>query len=217
MSELDGPRLPPAAGGKAEQLVVFIHGYGADGNDLIGLGKQWAQTLPHAAFASPDAPQPCTEAPSGYQWFPLASRTPDEFTAGVVEAAPLLEAFIDAELDRLGLPPEALALVGFSQGTMMALHVGLRRATAPVAIVGYSGALAAPEELRREINARPPVLLVHGDMDEVIPIAALAQARNGLVAANVNVKWHISRGTGHGIAPGGLALGGKFLMDCFAK
>ena len=211
---LDGPRLAPASGGAARQLVVFVHGYGADGNDLIGLGRQWAPLLPHAAFASPNAPERCPGSP-GFQWFPLLQRSMAEFAAGVVIAAPFLDAFIDAELDRLQLRPGALALAGFSQGTMMALHVGLRRAVAPASIVGYSGALAGADKLPGQIKVRPPVLLVHGDMDEVIPVAALALAREGLAAADVAVQWHISQGVGHGIAPDGLALGGKFLADNF--
>ncbi len=213
---LDGPRLAPASGGAAKQLVVFAHGYGADGNDLIGLGQQWAQLLPDAAFASPNAPQRCPGMPAGRQWFPLATRTMAEFAAGTAVAAPFLDTFIDAELERLQLKPNALALVGFSQGTMMALHVGLRRKIAPAAIVGYSGALAAPEKLAQEISARPPVLLVHGDSDEVIPVAALALAREGLTAVDVDVQWHVSTGIGHGIAPDGLTLGGDFLVNNFA-
>ena len=141
--KLDGPRLAPRSG-TAQQLVVFLHGYGADGNDLIDIGRAWQQYLPQAAFVSPHAPEPCGQAPVGRQWFALTFRDPDERWIGVNKAAPLLERFIDAELNRHKLPPAALALVGFSQGTMMALHVGLRRAIAPAAIVGYSGLLVLP-------------------------------------------------------------------------
>src|SRR5580700_1991699 len=129
--ELDGPRLEPQAGGAARQLVVFLHGYGADGNDLIEIGRAWQPLLPHCAFVSPHAPEPCGEAPVGRQWFALTFRDPNERWIGVNKAAPLLDRFLDAELARRALPPSALALVGFSQGTMMALHVGLRRAIAP--------------------------------------------------------------------------------------
>ncbi|VAW12200.1 Phospholipase/carboxylesterase family protein [hydrothermal vent metagenome] len=209
-TKLDGPRLAPAAGGAAKQLVVFVHGYGADGSDLIGLGRQWAKHLPHTAFASPDAPEQCPGSP-GFQWFPLIQRDMAEFTAGVATAAPFLEAFIDAELERLQLQPAALALVGFSQGTMVALHIGLCGKIAPKAIVGYSGALAGAETLPANIKTRPKVLLVHGARDEVIPIAALAHARQGLTAANVPFQWYVSPDIGHGIAPDGLALGAKFL------
>src|SRR5512132_4496513 len=166
MPELDGPRLEPGAS-HARQLVVFLHGYGADGNDLIDIGRAWQDLLPHAAFVSPHAPEPCGEAPVGRQWFPLTFRDPNERWTGVNKAAPILSAFLDAELKRRNLPPSALALVGFSQGTMMSLHVGLRRAIAPAAIVGYSGMLVIPEKgdldaFAGEIRSRPPVLLIHG-------------------------------------------------------
>src|ERR1700752_4404364 len=145
MAELDGPRLEPRRGA-ARQLVVFLHGYGADGNDLIDIGRAWQQILPDAAFVSPHAPEPCGQAPVGRQWFALTFRDPNERWLGVNQAAPRLSRFVEAELDRHKLPPSALALVGFSQGTMMALHLGLRRAVAPAAIVGYSGVLVVPEQ-----------------------------------------------------------------------
>src|SRR5262249_6889956 len=140
MAELDGPRLEPRSGA-ARQLVVFLHGYGADGNDLIDIGRAWQDLLPQAGFVPPPAPEPCGKAPVGRQWFALTFRDPNERWTGANKAAPVLERFLDAELKRRNLPPSALALVGFSQGTMMALHVGLRRAAAPFAIVGYSGLL----------------------------------------------------------------------------
>jgi phospholipase/carboxylesterase len=213
--QLNGPRLP-AAGGKADRLVIFCHGYGADGNDLIGLGRHWQRLLPTAAFASPHAPERCAMSPMGYQWFGITRMQPDEMLRGVERAAPILNAFIDAELARLGLDGSRLALVGFSQGTMMSLHVGLRRAASPVAIVGFSGALPGPERLPAEIVSRPPVLLVHGDADDMIPVQALHIAANGLGAAGVSVRWHVSRGVGHGIAPDGLELAGRFLADAFS-
>src|SRR5271156_389031 len=172
-AELDGPRLAPASG-PARQLVVFLHGYGADGNDLIEIGRVWQPLLPHAAFVSPHAPEPCGQAPVGRQWFALTFRDPNERWVGVNKAAPVLERFIDAELARLGLPPSALALVGFSQGTMMSLHVGLRRAVPPAAIVGYSGLLVLPPDgnpatLAAEIKSRPPGLLGGGGPAEHNP------------------------------------------------
>ena len=156
-TELDGPRLEPQAGGAARQLVVFLHGYGADGKDLIEIGRAWQPLMPHCAFVSPHAPEPCGQAPVGRQWFALTFRDPNERWIGVNKAAPALERFLDAELARHKLAPSALALVGFSQGTMMALHVGLRRAVAPAAIVGYSGLLvlpnnAEPESIASEIK-----------------------------------------------------------------
>ncbi len=218
--ELDGPRLAPHAG-TARQLVVFLHGYGADGNDLINIGREWQPYLPQAAFASPHAPEPCAEAPPGRQWFPLTFRDPNERWRGVNKAAPALHRFLDAELSRHKLPPSALALVGFSQGTMMALHVGLRRVTAPAAIVGYSGLLVVPpdgdlEAFAAEIKSRPPVLLVHGDQDPLIPAQALFQATQGLAALGVSAEWHLSAGVGHNIDGEGLRHGSEFLARRFA-
>ncbi len=214
-ADLDGPRLEPR-GGQARHLVVFLHGYGADGNDLIDLGRAWQQLLPDTAFVSPHAPEPCGQAPVGRQWFALTFRDPNERWTGVRKAAPGLEKFLDAELARHNLPPSALALVGFSQGTMMALHVGLRRATAPAAIVGYSGMLVMPEggnpeTYAAEIRARPPVLLVHGDRDDLIPPQALLMTAQNLAALDVPVEWHLSQGVGHGIDGEGLRHGGEFL------
>jgi phospholipase/carboxylesterase len=218
-AELDGPRLPPKSGA-AQHLVVFLHGYGADGNDLIDIGRAWQQILPHAAFVSPHAPEPCGQAPVGRQWFPLSQRTAQESWNGVNKAAPVLEHFLGAELARQKLPPTALALVGFSQGTMMALHVGLRRAAAPAAIVGYSGRLVVPPDIDADafaagIRSRPPVLLVHGDRDDLIPPQALFQATQGLAALEVPVEWHLSPGIGHGIDGEGLRHGGEFLARRF--
>lgn len=216
MSLIDGPRLPPASGGTPTQLVVFLHGYGADGNDLIGLGRQWAKLLPHAAFVSPNAPQACAMAPMGRQWFNLTFGDPSEIPLGVAQAAPGVSAFLDAELARAKLPPWALALVGFSQGSMLALAVGLKRKPAPAAIVGYSGALATLEALPTEPGSAPAILLVHGDSDEVIPVEAMLLAREQLAAAGLPVEWHIASGMGHGIDPEGLRLGGAFLRQAFA-
>ncbi len=220
-AELDGPRLAPRSG-RARQLVVFLHGYGADGNDLIEIGRAWQPLLPDAAFVSPHAPEPCGQAPVGRQWFALTFRDPNERWIGVRQARPTLERFIAGELRRLELAPSALALVGFSQGTMMALHVGLRSAAPPAAIVGYSGLLVAPPDgdldaFAAEISARPPVLLVHGEDDDLIPAQALFQAAQGLAALDVPVQWHLSAGIGHGIDPEGLRHGGEFLAHNFAR
>ena len=218
-AELEGPRLAPLSG-PARQLVVFLHGYGADGNDLIEIGRAWQQLLPHAAFASPHAPEPCGQAPVGRQWFALTFRDDNERWTGVNKAAPLLNRFLDTELARHQLPRSALALVGFSQGTMMALHVGLRRVVAPAAIVGYSGLFVVPESgdlkaFAAEIKSHPPMLLVHGDRDDLIPPQALFQATQGLAALGLSVEWHISPGVGHGIDAEGLRHGGEFLARRF--
>ncbi len=219
--ELDGPRLAPRSGA-VRGLAVFLHGYGADGNDLIDIGRAWQEYLPQIAFASPHAPEPCAEAPVGRQWFALTFRDPNERWVGVNNAAPALQQFLDAELNRHRLPPSALALVGFSQGTMMALHVGLRRAVALAAIVGYSGILVTPPEggldaFAAAIKSRPPVLLVHGDRDELIPPQALFQTAQGLAALGVAAEWHLSAGIGHGIDEEGLRQGGEFLVRAFAS
>ena len=218
--KLDGPRIEPRSGA-ARQLVVFLHGYGADGNDLIEIGRAWQGMLPHAAFVSPHAPRPCGQAPSGREWFPLTFRDPGERWTGVNAAAPVLNAFLDAELARRQLPPQALALVGFSQGTMMALHVGLRRSVPPAAIVGYSGMLVVPENVdpdafAAEIKVKPPVLLIHGDQDELIPVQAVFHAAQGLAALDIPAEWHVSSGIGHGIDQEGLRQGGEFLARHFA-
>lgn len=206
--QLSGPRLPPAKG-NATHLVVLCHGYGADGNDLIGLAPHWQRLLPTVAFVAPNAPERCPGA--GYQWFPISRLDPQEVRRGVESAAAALNSFLDAELARLGLSPDRLMLVGFSQGTMLSLHVGFRRQTRPAAIVGYSGMLAAPETMPGVREGAPPVLLVHGEADTMIPVQALFAAATVLGQAGVPVQWHVSLGVAHAIDPEGLALGGTFL------
>ena len=212
---IDGPRLAPASGRPAKHLVIFLHGYGANGQDLIDIGRHWAYAMPETAFVSPDAPEPCPEAPMGRQWFAISQPGPNDLWKGVSGAAPALDQFIDAELQRHALGPESLALVGFSQGTMMALHVGLRRAQPLAGIVGYSGLLAGAEHLPHDIKSRPPVLLVHGDEDPLIPVAALPHAANSLAEVGVNTEWHIRPGLAHGIDNEGLDLGAEFLRRVF--
>lgn len=216
--KIDGPRLP-ARSRQPRQLVVFLHGYGADGNDLIELGREWQAWLPDAEFVAPHAPDRCAQAPSGRQWFPLSSRGEDERWSGVNTARPALDGFIDVELARLGLDERRLALVGFSQGTMMALHVGLRRPRRPAAILGYSGLLAGPEHLGEAVKAGggtpPQILLVHGDADNVIPVEALFAASDALGKNGLPVQWHLSFGVAHGIDGGGLKHGGQFLAQSF--
>src|SRR5574337_665702 len=194
---LEGPRVPAA--GATKRLVVFLHGYGADGNDLIELGRAWRNLLPGTEVVSPHAPERCIGAPSGRQWFGLSNRPPDdprgaeERWNGAVKARAPIDAFLDAELARLGLDDSRLALVGFSQGSMMALHVGLRRKSAP-----------------------PAILLVHGDQDPLIPFEALFLALDALASAHIPAQWHMSFGVGHGIDEGGLRHGGLFLAQAFA-
>jgi phospholipase/carboxylesterase len=205
---LSGPRLP-AARGPATHLVVLCHGYGADGNDLIGLAPHWQRIMPSVSFVAPNAPEPCDAGP-GYQWFPIARLDPAAMRRGVEQAAATLENFLETELARAGLGPDRLALVGFSQGTMMALHVGLKMK--PAAIVGFSGMLAAPPEPQTEF---PPVLLIHGDEDPMIPPDYLFASAAALGRAGVAVQWHISPRTPHAINEDGLVLGGLFLTLAF--
>ena len=200
--------------------MVFLHGYGADGDDLIEIGRQWQRWLPDAAFVAPHAPEMLPGQPAGRQWFALTFRDPHERWRGVNHAAPGLEAFLAAELARVQLPASKLALVGFSQGTMMALHLGLRRLQPPAAIVGYSGLLVleegkGPESLAGQVRAKPPILLVHGDRDEVIPLEALFMSADALAAADVACEWHLSIGVGHGIDAEALRHGGLFLRRAF--
>ncbi len=216
MTILDGPRIAPLAGGPATSLVVFLHGYGADGNDLIDIGRLWAPVLSGAAFVAPHAPEPCAQAPVGRQWFPLAEADPHRLRQGVQSAAPALDAFLDAELAAHALADNRLVLVGFSQGTMMALHVGPRRKGRIAGIVGYSGLLAGPEHLTEELSHLPPVLLVHGDADPVIPAIALTAATRVLGDAGFEVELHVRPGLQHGIDQEGLALGVDFLRRVLA-
>ena len=206
---LSGPTLAPARG-PATHLVVLVHGYGADGQDLLGLANHWQGILPTVAFAAPNAP---TRVPgsSGYQWFPISRIDPHEMQKGVEVAGPQLDEYLDGELARLGLPPENLALAGFSQGTMLSLHVGLRRKARPAAIVGFSGLLAGLPPA----GEMPPVLLTHGDSDQVIPPQAMFLAAAQLGAAGARVQWHLANGMGHGIDPEGLAIAGEFLDLAF--
>jgi phospholipase/carboxylesterase len=208
---LNGPRQAPANGGKPRKLVILAHGYGSNGEDLIGLAPYFAKALPDAVFVSPNAPETVPGYAGGYQWFPISRLDPHLTAAGVRSAAPHLDRFIDAELKRYELPASACALVGFSQGTMMSLHVGLRREEQLGAILGYSGMLAAPNDLKAEMRSRPPVALVHGDRDDVIPAAALLMAADALGAAGLPSLWRLSRGIGHSIAEDGLQLGAQFL------
>ncbi len=212
---LDGPRRPPASGARAEKLVVFAHGYGSNGDDLISLAPYLAQRLPNAAFVSPSAPESVPGMAGARQWFPISAMDPQRLAKGVGQAATSLNGFIDAELARLALRPADCALVGFSQGTMMALHVGLRRPEPLGAVVGFSGLLAAPETLARELRSRPPVLLAHGDRDDRIPVTALVEAAGDLGAAGVPVLWRICGGAGHTITEDGLELAAAFLHAAF--
>jgi phospholipase/carboxylesterase len=210
---IDGPRVPPASGAPAQSLVILLHGYGSNGDDLIGLVPYWRGALPMTAFVSPNAPEPCPGAPGGYQWWGLSSMSPSARAEGAARAAPVLDAFIDAELAGHGLAEAQLALVGFSQGTMMALQVGPRRPRTLAGIVGYSGMLANEASLTDPVVNRPPVLLVHGDADPMIPVAAMHEAEAALAGNGFAVQSHVSPGLGHSVDLPGLQLGGRFLAQ----
>jgi phospholipase/carboxylesterase len=209
---LTGPSRKPASGGPAKSLVVLLHGLGADGADLIELADPLGQVLPDAAFVAPNAPFACDMAPYGYQWFSLQNLSPESRAAGVDAAAPFLAAFIESELAARNLDHSRLALVGFSQGTMMSLHVGPRLGPGPAAIVGFSGLLVAPERLAVERASAPPILLIHGDADQIVPFSAMAHAAAGLSEAGLEVATIRRPGLGHGIDGPGLAAAAQFLV-----
>jgi len=208
---LEGPSQPPRTGGKPKSLVVLLHGLGANGNDLIGLAPHWAPLLPETEFLSPHAPFPCDMAPYGRQWFSFQDRNPARVLAAVRAAATILDGFLDDALAERGLDASRLALVGFSQGTMMSLHVGLRRPAPIAGILGFSGRLLGPEFLAEELRSKPPVFLVHGNADEMVPFESLALAKSALEEHGVPVETLARPGLGHGIDDMGLSRGGQFL------
>lgn len=215
--ELNGPVREPKAGHPADSLVILCHGYGANGDDLINLADQWRPLLPATVFCAPNAPERAPMAPNGYQWFALSSLSREERSEGTRAAAPILNGYIDHVLSRYGIAESRLALVGFSQGTMLSLEVGLRREPQIAGILGYSGALAAPERLAAEIRSRPPVMLIHGDRDAMIPFTFMYEAVGALEALGVRVEKHLCSGIAHGISPEGLQRGGAFLSRIFGR
>jgi phospholipase/carboxylesterase len=210
---IDGPRAPPARGGTPDALVILLHGYGSNGADLISLAPYWQKALPGAAFVAPNALEPIPGMRGAYQWFPITQLDPHAMEHGVRAAAPSVERFIDKELERHGLDESRLALVGFSQGTMMALHVGVRRRTAPAGVLGFSGVLVGARTLKEEMTSKPPILLVHGTEDDRIPPDAMFESAEALAAAEHGAQWHLSYGVPHSIGPDGLELGGAFLSN----
>jgi phospholipase/carboxylesterase len=204
------------AGATVRSLVILLHGYGSNGDDLISLAPHWRAALPATVFVAPNAPEPCPGAPGGFQWWALTSPSRNARAEGAATAAPVLDAFIDAELARYGLAEAQLALVGFSQGTMMALQVGPHRRRPLAGIVGYSGMLADEAGLADPGVTRPPILLIHGDADPMIPISAFHQAQAALVRNGFVVESYVAPGVGHSIDMAGLQLGGAFLAKVLA-
>lgn len=213
--ELKTGRAEPQSG-KATSVVAFLHGYGANGADLLGLSQPLAPYLPGTLFLAPDAPEPCAGVPMGRQWFPIPwidGSSEAASRAGMAKAVEDLNAWIDGVLAETGLAPERMVLFGFSQGSMMSLHVGPRRAAPLGGIVAFSGRLLDPLQLGPETQSRMPVMLVHGNADEVVPHAAMAEAGDALTANGFTVYAHTMDGTGHGIDPDGLSVALAFLRD----
>jgi len=205
-----------AKSGRADSLVVFIHGYGADGNDLIGLADPMAEHLPNTTFLSPHAPNTCTMNPMGREWFPIPAidMTSEKFAHEIMlKSVEQFQHWLDQQMVREGVAPHRAVLVGFSQGTMMALHLGPRRADPLAGIVGFSGRLLQPEALQPEALNKPPVLLVHGVMDMVVPPSDMPKAAAALIDAGFDVQTHVSHGMAHGIAPDGLGLAVQFICE----
>ncbi len=215
MAVLKGPRKD-AISGNPNSLCIILHGYGADGNDLIGLAEPLSQYMPDTTFVAPNAPDPCTNNPMGYQWFPipwLDGSSEEEAEQGIENASEILNDFIDETMAAEGMVPERTVLIGFSQGTMMSLEVGLRRDAQLAGIVGFSGRLVRAEALGEEIKSHPPVLLVHGDLDDVVPPNSMPEAADILEKNGIKVFTHVSQGTAHGIAPDGLGLALQFMKE----
>lgn len=213
MSELptlDGPRVEPEDG-RVEKLVILCHGYGSNGDDLIGLVPHLKPFVKNAAFVSPNAPGRLAGLPNGYQWFPLQTLSREERLTGTIAASPILHNFIDQQLEKYSLEDKDLILIGFSQGTMMSLHVGLRRPTNIAGIVGFSGAMAVAENWQEEVTSKPPVVLIHGDRDNVVPVELMHQAFIALQEAGIDVDNHVSPGVMHSIGPDGLHKAVEFL------
>ncbi len=213
---IDGPRLAPRDGSAPKKLVIFLHGYGSNGDDLISLGQMWARDLPHVQWISPNAPDPVPGAPNGYQWFPISNLDPKRIEEGAAMAWPVVDAFIDQELARYRLTESDLVLCGFSQGTMLSLQAGLRRKRPLAGIMGFSGALPGGAKLKTEMASKPPIMLIHGDQDQVLPLGFMFDALEHIAAAGHGAQWHISQGIPHSIGQDGLDLGGRFIGKALA-
>lgn len=213
----DGPRWGPASRGPVKQIVFLLHGYGADGNDLIDLAPRWSRAVPDALFVAPHAADRLPGTAFGRQWWDLSDRNPARMEAGVRAVGAVLDAVIARECAAAGLPETHVMLMGFSQGAMTALFLGLRRAVPPAAILAFSGTLLAPATLAAELRAEPPVLLVHGEADEVVPVAGSRAAEAALRAAGVPVEAAYPPRLGHGIDETGLSLGALALQRAAAS
>lgn len=214
---VNGASLQPLSGCSPKQIVLLLHGYGSSGADLIALAPHWQRDLPDALFLAPNAPQRLSYMSSGYQWWPLSDFTPQALASGAASAAPAIDSFIERKLHQYGLTEANFAIVGFSQGTMMALHVGVRRPRQVAAVIGYSGMLTGGHELSHLPITKPPVLLIHGSADPIVPVAALHAAKSELEHLGINVTTHISLGVGHSVDPVGLRIGGEFVANALTN
>ncbi len=215
MTTLTGPRAD-AKSGTIKSLVILLHGYGADGNDLFGLSQPLSEYMPDTVFRAPNAPEKSSVNPAGYQWFPipwLDGSTEEQRDAGFKTSVDLLNEYLTAAMAEDGVTPAQTAIVGFSQGTMMSLYVTPRREEAVACVTGFSGRLIPGDDLAAEAKVKPPVLLVHGDMDEMINVSEMSAAETQLRAAGFDVKSHIEQGIGHGIGPQGLGLCLAFMSE----
>ena len=210
---ISGPIIEPSSGNSPKQMIIFVHGYGADGNDLIGLANYFQSILPEAIFLSPHAPEACSMNPSGYQWFDLTSTDPAVLWSKILVAADHLNEFIDSKLLEYNIPEENLALIGFSQGTMMSLHVSLRRKNTMAAVLGYSGRLIGADLLKDDLISKPSIYLIHGDQDPMVPYQESLTAEKVLKEYSIDIKTHISKHTQHSIAEDGLRIGVDFLAS----
>lgn len=213
----NGASLKPRSGAPPRKIVLLLHGFGSSGTDMIALAPHWQDALPDTLFLAPHAPQRCGMMGAGYQWWGLSGFAPSALAAGAASAAPAIDAFIDRKLTEYELTEADLALVGFSQGTMMALHIGLRRPRKVAAVVGYSGMLTATTGLAHADIPKPPVLLIHGTADPVVPIAAMHMAQSELGRLGVEVTTHTSYGIAHSVDPVGLRLGRDFVAKAFGS
>lgn len=212
MVKLNGPMLPPRSGQPATQAVILLHGYGADGSDLISLGQHWGQMLPNALFIAPNAPEPCAGSPFGFQWFPLQVDRIAGRIEGAKTAAPIIAEFLTDLWSQTGITPARTILAGFSQGAMMALHVGTALEEETAGIIAFSGAFVPADGFADGKFAKPPVTLIHGELDQVVDPNLSREAATELSAAGYEVSLHLSPNTAHGIAPDGLDFATAFLM-----
>ena len=212
LPELSGPEAAPASGGPAKQLIIFVHGYGANGEDLISLSRYYAQVAPDAAFVSPDAPYRCDGAPMGFQWYDVWMKDPAERLAAIRSTGEIFDNFVTGQLAVHGLSEDKLVLIGFSQGTMMSLFTAPRRENAIAGIVGYSGRMESPDTLKAEIRSKPPVVMVHGDSDELLAVSEMETAAATLRDCGVEIDTHIRPGLGHGIDEEGIRVGLAFVQ-----